>query len=331
MSALQNRSSGEPSGADRPREVLADAQLAACVEQARADPGPAWQDTDPVEIRRGQRERAALRPPGPEMREVRDRTAAGVPSRLYTPNGFGEQKATVVFLHGGGFVTGGLESHDRACRRLAHTTGARVLAVDYRLAPEHPWPAAVDDAVAAVRWAAAELPGPLVLMGDSAGGCLAALTCLRLRDESGPRPAAQVLMYPNTDLTLAQPSMREFGKGWFLDAASLAWCVEAWVPDPALRADPLVSPLFAPDLSGLPAAIVVTCAYDVLRDEGEAYARRLAEAGTPVRHRREPGMIHGFLTLDTVSPAAAAAGDRVFADLRGLLGAGEDGAGEFCG
>jgi acetyl esterase len=217
-------------------------------------------------------------------------------------------------------VVGDLESHDRVCRRLAHATAAAVLAVDFRRAPEHPWPAAVDDAVSATRWAAESLPGPLVLMGDSAGGALAALVCLRLRDQGDPLPAAQVPAYPNTDLTLAQLSVREFGTGWGLEAANLAYGAESWVPDPARRADPGVSPLYAPELAGLPPAVVVTNAYDPLRDEGEAYAGRLAAAGGTVRHRREPGMIHGFLTLDTVSAAAAEAGERVFADLLAVLG-----------
>ena len=315
----------EPAGTDRPADVLADAELAALVQDSRDEPGPTWRETGAVEVRRGQRERAAARPRGPELYEVRDLTVGQVPARLYRPDETREPSATIVFLHGGGFATGGLESHDRACRRLARGAGACVLAVDYRLGPEHPWPAGVDDAVAAARWAAAGLPGPLVLMGDSAGGCIATLACLRLREQGGPLPAAQVLLYPNTDLTLAQPSMREFGEGWTLDAADVAWGAAAWVPDPERRADPGVSPLFAPDLGGLPAAVIVTCAYDPLRDEGEAYASGLAAAGTHVRHRRELGMIHGFLTLDTVSPAAAAAGERVFADLLAVLG--EDGAG----
>jgi acetyl esterase len=306
--------------------VLADAALAEFVEDARRAPAVPWREAGPDRIRRGQLARAAARPRGPGMHTVRDLTAGQVPARLYRPTAAPDPPTAIVYLHGGAWVSGSLESHDRACRRLAHATGAAVLAVDYRRAPEHPWPAAVDDAVAAARWAAGALPGPLVLMGDSAGGNLAALACLRLREQGGPRAAAQVLLFPNTDLTLTRPSVREFGSGWALDAADVAWGAESWVPDPARRADPGVSPLFAPDLAALPAALVVTCAYDPLRDEGEAYARRLAEAGTAVRHRREPGMIHGFLTLDTVSPAAAAAGERVFADLLAVLDATREGA-----
>ncbi|MCW2900197.1 MAG: hypothetical protein JWO67_2462, partial [Streptosporangiaceae bacterium] len=220
---------------------------------------------------------------------------------------------------------GDLESHDRACRRLALGADTAVLAVDYRRAPEQPWPAAVDDAMEAVRWAAGNLreltgaAGPLVIAGDSSGGNLAVLACLRLRDEGGPLPDAQVLIYPNTDLTLTRPSVTEKGTGWGLSADAVAWGAELWVPDPELRADPRVSPLHAAELSGLPPAVVVTAEHDPLRDDGEAYAARLRTAGVLVLHRREPRMLHGFLTLDTVSPAAAAAGDRLFADIAGVL------------
>jgi acetyl esterase len=298
--------------------LFADAELADFISVVRADPGPTARQTGAGRLRVRQRERSRARPLGPSLYEVREPTiTGGLPLRLYLPAP--EHRATVVFLHGGFWVIGDLESHDRSCRRLAAATGAAVVAVDYRRAPEHPRPAAVDDAVAAARWAAAELPGPQVLMGDSAGGTLATLACLRLRDEAGPAPAAQMLAYPNTDLTLSQPSMRELGTGWGLEAVDVAWGAECWVPDPALRADPAVSPLFAPDLAGLPPTVLVTCEHDPLRNEGEAYAARLAAAGISVRHRREPGMIHGFLTLDTVSPAAAIAGERLFADLVALI------------
>ena len=235
-----------------------------------------------------------------------------------------------MFLHGGMWVLGDLDTHDRTCRRIARAADVAVLAVDYRLAPEHPWPAAVDDAVRAVRWAsghAAELGarGGVAVAGDSAGAQLATLACLRLRDAGEPLPCAQVLAYPNTDLTLSEPSVREKGTGWGLDAADLAWAAAQWVPDPAARAAGGASPLHAADLAGLPPALVVTAEHDPLRDEGDRYAARLAAAGTPVRHRREPGLVHGFLQgLDLVSPAAAAASDRFFADVRELVHRGAD-------
>jgi acetyl esterase len=149
-----------------------------------------------------------------------------------------------VFLHGGMRTVGDLESHDRLCRRLALATGTAVVSVDYRRAPEHPWPAAVDDSVEAIRWAAAgpiACGGPLVVMGDSSGGNLAALACLRLRDEGEPLPAAQVLAYPDTDLTLSHPSVRAKATGWGLSADDVMWGVEGWVPDPARRGDPAFS------------------------------------------------------------------------------------------
>jgi acetyl esterase len=245
--------------------------------------------------------------------------------RLYRP-GPGEAAALTVFLHGGMWTVGGLDSHDRLCRRLALGTGSAVLAVDYRRAPEHPAPAAVDDAVAALRWAADRRAGlagnggcPLLVAGDSSGGNLAALACVRLRDQGAPLPRAQVLAYPNTDLTLSRPSAKEKATGWGITTDVIAWGIEFWVPDPVRRADPAVSPLFEPDLAGLPAALIVTAEHDPLRDEGEAYAARLEAAGTPVLLRREPAMIHGFLTLDTRSPAAGAAGQRIFDDVARLI------------
>jgi acetyl esterase len=300
--------------------LLADAELAAFVEALRADPGPSARQLGPRALREAQRNRVRARPRGPELAVVEDQDAAGgVAVRLYRPTS--GPHPLVVFLHGGMWTIGDLESHDRLCRRLAAREQVAVLAVDFRRAPEHPWPAAVDDVTGVVRWAFDHQPklagagGPLLIAGDSSGGNLAALACLRLRDEGGPLPSAQVLAFPNTDLTLSQPSITEKGTGWGLPADDVAWGAGLWVPDPALRADPRVSPLHAADLAGLPPALIVTAEHDPLRDEGDLFAARLAAAGVPVRHRREPAMIHGFLTLDTVSPAAAQAGERFFCDI----------------
>ena len=249
-----------------------------------------------------------------------------LPARVYRPAAW--PLPLVVYLHGGGWTIGSLESHDRMCRRLADGSGAAVLAVDYRLAPEHPWPASVDDTVAALRWVASapaelgEAPSVVAVAGDSAGGTLAALACLRLRDEyPAALPRLQVLLYANTDLTGAQPSMREKATGWGLDADAVRFFNSQWVPDQARWSDPGVSPLHAPDLSGLPSALIVTAEHDPLRDESEAYARRLRDAGVEVELRREPGLIHNFMLLDEISPACAAAADRVAADLRARLNA----------
>ncbi|MEV6966093.1 alpha/beta hydrolase [Hamadaea sp. NPDC051192] len=295
-------------------DQLADAELAAWLAAFRENPGPPARTTGAAAIRSGQRQRAASRPPGPDLAEVADRNIDEVAVRVYRP---AESRATIVYAHGGMWVIGDLESHDRACRLLAEATSATVIAVDYRRAPEHPWPAAVDDVVAVLRHAI-EAGGPVFVMGDSAGGTLATLACLRLRDEGAALPDAQILAYPNTDLTLSRPSTRTKAAGWALATDDVAWGAELWVPDPARRADPRVSPLYA-DLHGLPRAIVVTAEHDPLRDEGDEYADRLQRAGVPTLHRCEAGLVHGFLTMDLVSPACAAAARRLFTDLTALL------------
>ncbi|HEV7931097.1 MAG TPA: alpha/beta hydrolase, partial [Actinomadura sp.] len=193
-------------------DLVADAGLAAFVRAVREEPGPSARSLGPSALRAAQRNRVEARPPGPELAAVEDLTAGpnAVPVRLYRP--VLESRPLVVFLHGGMWTIGDLESHDRACRRIALGADTAVLAVDFRRAPEHPWPAAVDDAVDVIRWAAGHVrqeglaPGPLVVAGDSSGGNLAALTCLRLRAEGGPLPDGQVLVCPNTDLTLSRPS-----------------------------------------------------------------------------------------------------------------------------
>jgi acetyl esterase len=301
---------------------FADEQLAAYVSQLP----PPSAGIDVAAMRAGIEQRARERPRGPEMHAVRELAIGPIPARLYRP--VAEPTPLVVYLHGGGWTVGSLESHDRMCRRLADGSGAAVLAIGYRLAPEHPWPASVEDTVAALRWVAAappelgETPGAVAVAGDSAGGTLAALACLRLRDEDpAALPDLQVLLYANTDLTGAEPSMREKATGWGLDADTIRFFNSQWVPDRARWSDPGVSPLHAPDLSGLPAALIVSAEHDPLRDESEAYAGRLRAAGVEVELRREPGLIHSFMILDEVSPACAAAADRVAADLRDRLGA----------
>jgi acetyl esterase len=299
---------------------FADEQLAAFAAQMSAP----LAGLDVAAMREGIGQRARARSPGPDMQAVRELRIGAVPARLYRP--VAGRLPLVVYLHGGGWTIGSLESHDRMCRRLADGSGAAVLAIGYRLAPEHPWPASVDDTVAALRWVASapaelgEAPGAVAVVGDSAGGTLAALACLRLRDEDpAALPGLQALLYANTDLTGAQPSMREKAAGWGLDAEMVRFFNSQWVPDQTRWSDPGVSPLHAPDLSGLPSALIVTAEHDPLRDESEAYARRLRQAGIEVELRREPGLIHNFMLLDEISPACAAAADRVAADLRARL------------
>jgi acetyl esterase len=307
-------------------EPLADSALTAFMAELNAQPAASAAETDPRTLRARGEERAAARPKGPEMQTVRD-VAIGpdhIPARLYRPAA--GPTALVVYLHGGGWVIGSIDTADRACRRLAAAAGSAVLSLGYRLAPEHPWPAAVDDAMAALEWAASPPPelGPpppaVGIAGDSAGGAVAALACLRARDQSPQvSPAVQALIYANTDLTNSGASMRTKGHGFGLEAEAIEWFSAQWVPDSAMRADPRVSPLCAPDLTGLPAAIVITCEHDPLRDQGEAYAARLRDAGVLRTGRREQGMVHNFMYWDLISPACAAAADRVAADLRSAL------------
>jgi acetyl esterase len=280
---------------------------------------------DVAALRESARARAATRPRGPELHAVADAIVPDTPSvraRHYRPAP--DRRPLLVYLHGGMWVLGDLATHDRLCRRIAAEAGIEVLAVDYRRAPEHPWPAAVDDAVGAVRWAvswlAREHGGPVAIGGDSAGGCIAALATIRLRDEGDPPPAAQILICPDTDLTGTQPSMAEKGSGFGLEADAVRAAAALWVPLAARHADGDVSPLHARDLRGLPPAVVVTAQDDPLRDEGDAYAARLRDAGVPVVHRCEPGLPHGFVQgMDLERADAAAATDRLIADVSSAL------------
>jgi acetyl esterase len=298
---------------------FADDELAAFLAQ----PSPVA-ELDVGAMRDAIDQRARARTPGPAMQSTADVRAGARPARLYRP--IRGSVPLIVYLHGGGWTIGSLESHDRMCRRLANGCGAAVLALDYRLAPEHPWPASVEDTVDVLRWVATappELSGKpraVAVAGDSAGGTLAALACLSLRDQHpAALPDLQVLLYANTDLTGAQPSMREKASGWGLEADTVRFFNAQWVPDETRWSDPDVSPLHARDLSGLPRALIVSAEHDPLRDESEAYAARLRDAGVAVELRRESGLIHNFMLLDEVSPACAAAADRVAADLLGYF------------
>ena len=263
-----------------------------------------------------------------ELPEVRDLTVPGaggpVPVRLYRP----ERRAplpALVYLHGGGWVVGGPENVDAACRELAAGIGCVVLNVDYRLAPEHPFPAAVEDAWAVVR-AAVDAPerfgadpDAVAVAGDSAGGNLAAAAALLARDH-GVHLAHQLLVYPVTDTAMDTPSYAEYATGYGLDASAMARSLALYRGD-ADPADPLLAPLRASDLTGLAPATVITAEYDVLRDEGEAYARRLAGAGVPVELRRFDGVVHSFFLLPEVFDAGAEAMDLAVRRLRAAFAA----------
>jgi acetyl esterase len=235
----------------------------------------------------------------------------GLRARHYAPMG-SSGRALLLWLHGGGCVVGDLDTHEPVCRALCAGAGVGVLAADYRLAPEHPFPAAVEDATAALRWAlrhAGELgadPSLVAVGGDSAGGTLATVATRLLAREGGPSPALQLLVYPATDRAAPSLSLARFGDGFLLTRAEIHWFHRSYAAgaDPA---DPRISPLRATDLGGLPPAIVVTAAFDPLRDEGEAYAAALAAAGTPAALRRLPGLVHGFVNMAGVSRTARAA------------------------
>jgi acetyl esterase len=244
-------------------------------------------------------------------------------ARVYRPEGEGPSP-TVVLFHGGGWVVGDLDTHDNMARSICRDCTAVVVSVDYRLAPEAPFPAAVEDALAATRWAAsrlAELGGSdrLAVAGDSAGGNLATVVAQQLRDQGGPALVGQFLVYPATDMTGDYASRRENGEGYFLDLPTMGWFTQHYAADTGLHTDPRLSPLRHTDLAGLPPAVVVTAEYDPLRDEGEAYAAALAEAGVPVEVRRFDQMVHGFIDMGGFSPGAQAAVDQACAMFAALL------------
>jgi acetyl esterase len=244
-----------------------------------------------------------------------DVSAGGVPARLYVPAEAGPDSALLVYFHGGGWVQGSVETHDPSVRLLASLSGVRVLSVDYRLAPEHPYPAAVEDAVAAYRWAASRFPGvPLAVGGDSAGGTQAAVLALAARDDHElPDAVFQLLLYPVTDVAAKSASYATYASGYLLTEAGMDWFTDNYFPDGLGKDEWRASPLRAEDLGGLPPAYVATCVPDVLRDEGEAYAARLHEAGVPVAVQRH-GLLHGFFNM-----SVARSSQRAIAQIAGAL------------
>ena len=247
--------------------------------------------------------------PGPELAAVEDRQIEGVPVRVYRPT-TASDLPVLVFLHGGGWVIGDLDSHDPVARELAGQAGVIVVSVDYRLAPEHKYPAAVDDSVAVTRWVldhAGELggdPARVAVGGDSAGGNLAAIVAHELRG----RLAFQLLVYPAVEMTMSFPSIEENGEGYFLTKGAMEWFVGHYLDGTgADRHGPRLSPLKNTDWSGLPPALVITAEFDPLRDEGEAYAAKLAAEGVPTTLHRYDGQIHGFFSLGALVPDGKAA------------------------
>lgn len=262
------------------------------------------------------------------VRDIEVEGAAGsLRARHYTPIPDGAPQPLIVFFHGGGFVLGDLDSHDVPGRLLAHHAGAHVVSVDYRLAPEHPFPAAVDDASAALAWAfgnAASLgadPRRIAVAGDSAGGNLAAVASWQAARDGDRAPALQLLIYPATDFVTRSRSQQMFDEGFLLIRRDMDWFTEHYA-GAADQADPRLSILRAEPLAGVAPAFVVTAGFDPLRDEGEAYAERLRHAGVPVFVRRFPGLIHGFINMTGVSRTARDALVEVGGATRALLRAG---------
>jgi len=259
----------------------------------------------------------AERPPIPMARveEVEIPGPAGpIAARLYVPREPSDAPLPLlVYFHGGGWVIGDLDTHDGPCRFIAANSGAQVLAVDYRLAPEHPFPAAVEDAFAAYVWATGYPDDPplavdrVAVGGDSAGANLAAAVCLQARNGNAPPPEMQLLIYPVTECSEEMPSRRTFGDGFLLTRPDMDFFERNYLPPGTDRSDPRVSILQADDLGGLPPAYVAVAGFDPLYDEGGAYAERLREAGVQVALRRHPGLIHTFANLTAICPSARAA------------------------
>ena len=265
-------------------------------------------------------------PVGSVSEHVLDGPGGALRVRLYRPvTATTEPTPAVVFAHGGGFVFCDLDTHDDLCRSLCNGTDATIVSVDYRLAPEHPGPAAADDVHAAFRWVherAAELgidPARIALAGDSAGGNLAAVTAVRARDEGGPTPSAQILLYPVIDDDFDTDSYRRYGHGYYNTRAAMQWYWRQYAPGGATSSRLSVSR--AESLSGLASALIVTAGLDPLRDEGDAYAERLTREGVPTVHRRYDGLFHGFLTFPALGTTFAPRAE-ILSLARTLLGRG---------
>jgi acetyl esterase len=288
---------------------------------------------EPEEARaRMRRDCLAMAGPTLPVGRVEDLTLPGaegpIRARHYAPDLPGGPHPLLVFFHGGGFVLGDLDTHDAPCRLLCRHGGMHVLSIDYRRAPEHPFPAGLNDAVAALRWAqahAGELgadPERVAVGGDSAGGNLAAVVSQLAARDGGAAPVMQLLIYPSTDRVTQRPSRSLFGEGFFLSPSEHDWYDRHYLEGTGTAPDdPLVSPLLATDLTGLPPALVVTAGMDLLRDEGEAYAQALEAAGNRVRHVRVNGLVHGFINMIGFNAASREALVAIARDTKAMLSA----------
>ncbi len=293
-----------------------DLQMQAVIERVNMSGLPPFYTVSAVEARRLYKEtRGVLSPPVPEVGEVRDLAAPGpagpIALRLYRglATEAGARLPVLVYFHGGGWTIGDLDTHDIVCRTLANNARCAVVSVDYRMGPEHKFPAAVEDCVAATRWVAAEAvtlgidAARIAVGGDSAGGNLATVVAITLRDTGGPRLVFQALVYPATDQRMDTASHTKFGEGYLLTRNNMLWFRDNYL-GPAHYNDWRASPIRAADLSRLPPAHIITAGYDPLVDEGRAYSERLVAAGVPVLYECFEGMTHGFLTMGGVVAAA---------------------------
>jgi len=302
-----------------------DPQARALLDQANAMGMPPLHTMSVPEARASIAAMALLQGEPRTVAKIADRHAPGpagdIPVRLYTPAGPAPFPA-LVYYHGGGWVLGGLDTHDGVCRELANSAGCLVVSVDYRLAPEHKFPAAAEDAYAALQWVATNAgslgidPTRIAIGGDSAGGNLTAVVALMARDRGTPAVAFQLLVYPVTDSACDTASYRDNADGYFLTKDAMLWFWNHYTRDAADRQNRYAAPLKAQDLSGLPPALVLTAEFDPLRDEGEAYAARLQEAGVPVQVTRYHGMIHGFFGMSALLDQAKTAIQEATAALR---------------
>jgi len=302
-----------------------DPQVIKILKEAKALGLPAYQDLSPTEARKQMLDQAPPVQPDLSVQKVVDRQIpgpeGGIPIRLYYPVGDGPFPV-LVYFHGGGWVIGDLDTHHGFCHALAKTSGCLVVAVDYRLAPEHRYPAAVEDAYAATRWVAENSgliqadPDRFAVCGDSAGGHLAAVVSMMARDRKGPHIDLQILIYPIIDCRFDTPSYEENKEGYMLTRDMMKWFWYHFINDEREAEDPYVSPLRATNLRDLPRALILTAEYDPLRDEGETYGKKLQETGINVTLTRYPGMIHGFIRMTAVLDKANDALDQVAGKLR---------------
>lgn len=303
-----------------------DPQVRRLLDEMAASGVPATSDVPPEEARRLYRERAAKQNnPAEPVHRIEDRKISGpgseIPIRIYTLQGPGPFPA-LIYFHGGGWMIGGLDTHQSPCCALANAAGCAVIAVDYRLAPEHKFPAAAEDCYAATRWASENAsavgidPRRIAVGGDSSGGNLAAAVSLMARDRHSFAPTCQLLIYPVMDCYFETRSYRENATGYGLAREGMIYYWRQYLRNDEDASNPYASPLREKNLHGLPPALVLTAEYDPLRDEGLAYAKRLQDAGVPVTIRDYEGLIHGFLMMSACLPQVKPIIQEAAADLR---------------